>query len=1005
MTHPRPFEARARHRLAIAAALLAAWLLAAGTAAAGYGHLEIHTPAGGRLEMTHSEGWTMRAWIDAPVTTLWDVPSGAYVLRLEPARERTGAAVAEGVCWVPDQMTLVLSAEADSTFRRLDAPAGARGALTHLEAGIWWALPGTKEQIAGGLDTRVRVRPSASIDGRDPGQATERRSILPGQQGALGELLLAQTALSPIPGAAAVRYGSAHPTQGRLPRVEGAGQPLPPYGTSPSAPTQAPAAYPVRPLRVALGVAQTSREGTQLEGQIGMARWPFLGLPGRGQVALRYADLNDASPRPEGGNVLPHNDANVLDLVGSVELGSPSHRTLWGAEEARGGAGAGGAGAGGAGAGGASRGGRDEPLSGGRYGLSIQVASRGWERNHFLQEYLYNLDHAPHEETALFDSRVAFSMKSGRSTLGELWLGYNRYVTWLGDGVHQEEIAGYLRASGEPNGGADETGLYWLGDDPENLTGAHVFDYYARKYTATYSAGLDLRQARGAHAQWGLTASARQYTYRRYEHFSPLTDFSVYDEDELGKALRIGYDKLGATIEDGAHGPGEAASGRVTVWDRRRVAPGWQLQLGLGAHYFACAESALVSLQDPRGADGVLSPEELREPDAVIDPEATLALRGRVGGGTDAWLLARRQVHQPPLEALFSPRAHLRTTSREGVIGNPELEPERETSLELGIGRQATIGGRHWRWQTSLYGTFLQDAISLGAVYLDDEQDPANAMPVYINDGELQQMGIHIEAASAMPDSPLWMRVSYDFSSTQTNYFEPPLLNQHWLYPDRPQGEFASEGYPGAAGGILDVLLTAGGDPSIASREMRPSNLDRPHRVSFALVHQGTPAPPQAPWYKQVVSGWDTGVLVRLESGRRYTQTYAYPAGLLPPAAESARGETDLAWAQVVEGALRNDEAADPTMTIDLAFTRRIAVGERSVRFSIEALNIPGIKNALSVYRATGKPDDDGCSASAGCSGQLPAEVDLETYLDRILDPRNYDRPFVVRAGVSVDIL
>ncbi len=984
MTRRKPLGTFPCHRLWLAAGLLAGWLLAPGAASAGYGHLEMHAPTGGTLEMTHSEGWTMRARVDAPVTTLWDLPSGGYTLRFEPGSDRAGAVRASGECWIPDQMTLVLAAESDSTFRVLESPAGAHGALTHLNADIWWALPGSKEQIVSSLDTRVRIRPGASIDGLDADQPTERRAITPGQQGSMGELVLSQTALSPIPGAATLRYSSAHPTQGRLTRIPIVDDEEAAYAPAALAAAQEQPTYPVRPLRVAMGVAQTSREGTQLEGQLGMARWPFLGLPGRGHIALRYSDLNDASPRPEGGNVLPHNDAKVLDLIGSLELGDPGRLTLWGAGDRAEG---------------------DAPLAGGRYGLSMQVASRGWERHHFLQEYLYNLEHAPYEETALFDSRLAVSMKTGRSTLGELWFGYNRYLTWLGDGTHQQEIAGYLRPSGEPNGGADETGLYWQGQDSESLTGAHVFNYYARNYTATYAGGLELRQARGARAQWGLTASARQYTYRRYEHFSPLTDYSLHDEDEIGKALRIGYDKLGDTIDDGPQGPGEATSGRVTVWDRRRIGSGWQLQLGLGAHYFACAESALVTFRNPRGDDGRLGAGDLREPDAVIDAEATLALRGRVGGGTDTWLLARRQVHQPPLEALFSPGAHLRMSSSEGVMGNPELEPEREMSLEVGIERAATIGGRRWAWQTALYGTWLRDAISLGTIYLGDEPDPENAMPVYINDGELRQMGIHVEATSAMPQSPLWMRISYDFSSTQTDYFEPPLLGQHWLYPDRPQGEFATEGYPGAAGGILDVILEAGGPQSIASREMRPSNLDRPHRVSFALVHQGTSAPPQAPWHRQIFSGWDTGLLVRIESGLRYTQTYAYPAGLLPPAAESARGDDDVTWAKVLEGALRNDEAANPTMTIDLGFTRRVSLGERSVRFSIEALNIPGIKNALSVYRATGDPDDDGCSGSSACSELLPEEVDLETYLNRILDPRNYDRPFVLRAGISVDIL
>ncbi len=954
--------------------LAVALLIAVGTAWAGYGNLEIQSDRDGDLILTHSEGWTLTARLQAPATTLWDIPSGAYTLDFQPDRAASDPrqpAPLQGECWVPDQMTLALVGVADGGFRIRENQTGAHGALTHLDAEMWWALPGSKSEILASLDTRVRVRPSASVDGLAAGVATERRLLVPGQRGAVGELLLTQSPLSPEGGAPPVRWSLAHPTQGHLP-------PSPADG--PSQP-----AYPQRPLRLAVGATQNTREGTHLEGQIAMARWPFFGLPGRGHVGMRYSNLNDASPRPEGGNVLPHNDATVLDLVGRLELGSPAHLALWGVDgnEPR----------------------TAQPISAGRYGLSLQVAARGWQRNHFLQEYLHNLEHAPHEETALFDSRVGLSMKTGRSSSGTIWFGYNRYVTWLGDGVHEQELAGYVRPGGEPNGGADPTGLYWQGYDPESLTGAHVFDYYLRKYSTTLSLGLDARQARGTRAQWGVKGSVDQYSYRRYEHFSPLSDHAIYDENGNSPSLRIGYDKLGDTIDDGPHGPGQATAGRLTLWDKRPVGAAWQVQLGVGAHYFSCAESALVTFENPRGDNGRLDANELRKTEAVVNPEASLALRGAMSPGTQAWVLARRQVHQPPLEALFSPQAHLLTTTMEGVVGNPDLEPEKETSLEIGLGRQSTIGGRPWRWQAALYGTRISEAISLGQIRLSAQVDPDATMPVYINDGELQQMGLHLEAVSAVPGHPLWMRVAYDFSRTQTDYFEPPLLDQRWLDPDRPTGEYASEGYPGAAGGILDLILAPAAGNGLTSREQRPSNYDRPHQFSLALIHRGSPPARGAAWLQQLAAGWDTGLLVRVESGRRYTQTYAYPAGLLPPADAAARGPDDATWAQVVQDALRNDAAAGARLTIDLALTRRVPLGERSLRFSIEALNIPGIKNALSVYRATGDPDDDGCSSSAGCGDQLPSEVDLETYLKRILDPRHYDRPFVLRAGVSVDIL
>lgn len=947
-------------------------LITVSMAWAGEGHLEFRTPHEGTLHLIHAEGWKLTSQVAAPASTLWDLPSGPFQLVF---RRDGSANEARGECLVHDQMTTILEIAPENRIHLVDRYAGAHGAAEQFDPAIWRALPGQREELIDVLDTRVRIRPGAIVDGLDVLLPTERREIVPGGQASTGSVLLSQTGAGSIPGAPSRRYSSAHRSQERLP-------------SDPSRTNAQEAPYSDRPLRFTLGTSQSSRQGTLVDAQLGMNRWPFLGLPGRGLISVRYSGLKDASPRPEGGRPLPHNEATVLDLVGSLELGSPARLTTWG---------------------GGSRGeSQGSPTSNTPYGLSLEVASRGWQRDHFLQEYRYDLDHAPYEQTALFQSRLGLSMRTGRASRAHAWAGYNRYLSWLGDGTHREEIADYLRPGGEPNGGADDTGLYWVGYDPTSLTGAHAFDYYLRKFTSTYDFGFDVRQARGPGGQWGLTASAHQYTYRRYEHYSPLTDHTIDSEHEPGRILRIGYTKMGDTTGDYPHAPGTALGSRVTMWDKRQLSPGWRLSSSLGAHYFSCDDSALVSFEKPRGDDGNLDAGDLRAVDATIDIEARLALRGSIAPETQAWILAERAMHRPPLEALFTPRAYLDVIEPEGVMGNPDLHPEKETSIELGLGRPLPIGGRTWNLQAALYATLIDDAISLGEAFLGEASDYEDAVPVYVSDGRLEQMGFHLAATAGEAADGAWVRLAYDFSRTQSDFFEPPLLNHRWLYPDRPQGEYSSEGYAGPIGGIMDLIQAAeagNSDRGIASRDMRPSNLDRPHRLSLALVSKGRPVPRTADWLRRLTGGWTMGLVVRFESGHPYTQVYGYPAGLVPSAEAFSRGPDDPAWESVFEDAQRNDERMPARLTLDVALSRRLALGERGLRISLEALNIPGLKNAVAVYRTTGKPDDDGCSGSESCSAQLPAEVDAATYQDRVLDPRNYDRPFVLRLGVSVDLL
>ncbi|MCK4305591.1 MAG: TonB-dependent receptor, partial [Candidatus Eisenbacteria sp.] len=654
-----------------------------------------------------------------------------------------------------------------------------------------------------------------------------------------------------------------------------------------------------------------------------------------------------------------------------------------------------------------------EFVEAGSWNGSLTVVSRGWERNHFLEAYRHNPEHAPYEETALFKCRADFARRLGESSWGKAWIDYDRYLTWTGDGTYRQDLDRYGHHPEGGNGEADDTGLYWAPDSKDGNSLAHVFDYFARKYTSTISGGLDFHRAWGKRFLYGLRGEASHHTCRRHEHFSPTDAWAVCDAVGYGRTLHLGYDPSGYNVSDDPYGPGTSITGRLGMWANGSLGRSTRVDLGVGGHWFACSESALVSLENPRGDDGFLDPNELHEPDAHINPECSLGLRRHMGRHWDAWGLGYRAAYAPPLEALSSPVALLSMPTPagkppEGVMGNPNLSPEIETGVQVGITKPFAVGGHLYRLKAAAYGARLSNAIRMTYTSIGTGGASSSpGLPTYENGGEMRRWGLHLEASTGDQEGRLWVRMAYDLSRIESDFFEPPLLDNRWLYPNRPQGEYETEGYAGPLGGILDGatgLAQSGGAGTLSNADFRPANVDRTHQLSLAIIARGSPPPARANWFSALTGGWIKGLILRFESGRPYTQTYVHPAGLLPQSDEESRGEDDPVWETVLAEAQRNALRMPPSFTLDLALIRHVQLGWRDLQISLEILNLLGWNNTCAVYRATGETDDDGCLDKPGCAASIPEEIDREMYRQRLEDPRHYARPFEFRAGVGLEV-
>nr|MBC8407191.1 hypothetical protein [Paracoccaceae bacterium] len=64
-------------------------------------------------------------------------------------------------------------------------------------------------------------------------------------------------------------------------------------------------------------------------------------------------------------------------------------------------------------------------------------------------------------------------------------------------------------------------------------------------------------------------------------------------------------------------------------------------------------------------------------------------------------------------------------------------------------------------------------------------------------------------------------------------------------------------------------------------------------------------------------------------------------------------------------------------------------------------------KNVMSVYRATGNPDDDGYLSDAAAQSEIAGQNDSQSFIDlymmKVNNPSNYSLPRMARLGVEIN--
>lgn len=339
-------------------------------------------------------------------------------------------------------------------------------------------------------------------------------------------------------------------------------------------------------------------------------------------------------------------------------------------------------------------------------------------------------------------------------------------------------------------------------------------------------------------------------------------------------------------------------------------------------------------------------------------------------------------TQRPPSYNRMDPVQYMNMQFNPGdYINNPNLKPERTTEYELGFA-QVLNEKKNSVITLSAFYRELRDMIQTTSVY--------QAYPITyysftnVDFGTVKGFSIAYE-----------LRRLYSGVQLSANYT---------LQFADGTGSSASDGQN----------LVASGQPNL--RTTHPLDFDQRHTFVLNIDYRfGSGKDYKGPSFTmkkgtenektiKILENVGANVTFRAGSGTPYTKQ----ANISPD------GQFGIQVQKGLEGSI-NGSNLPWNFRMDLKVDKDIALewgGDKegngkkqaSLNVYLQVLNLLNTKNVINVYKATGNPDDDGYLASAAAqntiNGQNSAQSFRDLYSVKINDPRNFQRPRVIRLGL-----
>ncbi len=341
-------------------------------------------------------------------------------------------------------------------------------------------------------------------------------------------------------------------------------------------------------------------------------------------------------------------------------------------------------------------------------------------------------------------------------------------------------------------------------------------------------------------------------------------------------------------------------------------------------------------------------------------------------------------TQRPPEFNRLDPNSYLQMENLSGgFISNPDLKSESTTNYELGFSQVLTEKKNSVLTISAFYHQ-LKNQVQTVQVY--------QAYPATYNSFSNIDFG-----------TVKGLSLSYDLRRMAAGV---SLTASYTLQFADGTGSSTSDG----------VNLAASGEPNL--RTIHPLNFDQRHTIVMNVDYRfGSGKDYKGPvWNRKkgdtekaikVLENVGANVVLRAGSGTPYSKQ----------ANVTQDGAIGVADRRMLSGDV-NGSSLPWNFKIDLRVDKSIELkwggkkeGEEKkkadLKVYVEILNILNTKNILSVYKATGNPDDDGYLASANGQASLSARNDVQAFTDmyntKINNPSNYSRPRTIHLGLSLD--
>jgi outer membrane receptor protein involved in Fe transport len=196
--------------------------------------------------------------------------------------------------------------------------------------------------------------------------------------------------------------------------------------------------------------------------------------------------------------------------------------------------------------------------------------------------------------------------------------------------------------------------------------------------------------------------------------------------------------------------------------------------------------------------------------------------------------------------------------------------------------------------------------------------------------------------------------------------------------------------------------LIRSGQPNL--RTLIPYDYDRRHAFNVNIdfrYAEGKDYNGPVVGGKQIFKNAGFNITVNGGSGTPYTRS-----SLISPLGTARIIQGSINGSRL-PGSFRLDGRLDKDFTLSSKKDDNGNVKEYYLNVYLQVLNILNSRNIMSVYSATGNPDDDGYLAAAEYQAQINSQLDTQSYIDfyriRVNSPYNYSSPRMIRLGVGLN--